>query len=108
MLQRSNNHLESSKQSLSDLCFGKQAEVTTRVVDRYKRVVANVKCDDVNVNAEQISRGMAWTYQADETRALGQSQPCCTLAMVKSQKAEFAGALSIRERNLTANPFRSS
>ena len=54
---------ERSKQSLSDLCFGKQAEVTTPVVDRYKRVVANVKCDDVNVNAEQVSRGMAWTYR---------------------------------------------
>src|SRR5687768_17174065 len=54
---------ERSKQSLSDLCFGKQAEVTTRVVDRYtrvvdryKRVVANVKCDGVNVNVEQVSR----------------------------------------------------
>jgi len=54
---------ERSRQSLSDLCFGKRAEVTSRVVDRYKSVVANVKCDGVNVNAEQVSRGMAWTYR---------------------------------------------
>ena len=37
--------------------------MTSRVIDRYKRIVANVKCDGVNVNAEQVSRGMAWTYR---------------------------------------------
>jgi endonuclease YncB( thermonuclease family) len=29
-----------SKQSLSDLCFGQQAEIITQTKDRYKRTVA--------------------------------------------------------------------
>lgn len=33
-----------SKQSLSDLCFGKQAEIIPFAKDRYKRTVARVKC----------------------------------------------------------------
>lgn len=31
-------------------------------VDRYKRVVAVVYCNGVNVNRAQVERGMAWTY----------------------------------------------
>ena len=52
-----------SKQSLSDLCFGKEAEVSPRVKDRYQRIVARVKCAGVDVNAEQVNRGMAWVYR---------------------------------------------
>jgi endonuclease YncB( thermonuclease family) len=52
-----------SKQSLSDLCFGKEAEVTPRAIDRYKRTVARVRCDGVDANAEQVNRGMAWVYR---------------------------------------------
>ena len=49
-----------SKQSLTDLCFGKQAEIVLHVQDRNKRTVARVKCAGVNANAEQVKRGMAW------------------------------------------------
>lgn len=52
-----------SKQSLSDLCFGKKAEVTPQVKDRYKRTVARIKCDGIDANAEQVKRGMAWVYR---------------------------------------------
>jgi endonuclease YncB( thermonuclease family) len=52
-----------SKQSLSDLCFGKQAKVTPRVIDRYKRTVAHINCAGVDVSAEQVGRGMAWVYR---------------------------------------------
>ena len=52
-----------SKQSLSDLCFGKEAEVSPRVKDRYQRIVARVKCGGVDANAEQVNRGMAWVYR---------------------------------------------
>jgi endonuclease YncB( thermonuclease family) len=31
-----------SKQSLSDLCFGKEAEVRPRATDHYKRTIAQV------------------------------------------------------------------
>jgi endonuclease YncB( thermonuclease family) len=52
-----------SKQSLSELCFGKHAEVVPRAIDRYKRTVARVKCAGVDANAEQVNRGMAWVYR---------------------------------------------
>lgn len=31
-------------------------------IDRYGRTVARVTCNDVDANAEQIRRGMAWVY----------------------------------------------
>jgi endonuclease YncB( thermonuclease family) len=52
-----------SKQSLSDLCFGKQAKVIPRVKDQYGRTVARISCDVVDANSEQVSRGMAWVYR---------------------------------------------
>jgi endonuclease YncB( thermonuclease family) len=52
-----------SKQSLSDLCFGKEAEVTPRAIDRYKRIVARVRCAGLDANAKQVNRGMAWVYR---------------------------------------------
>jgi micrococcal nuclease len=51
-----------AKQSLSDLCFGKQAEVVPQSSDRYGRTVARVRCDGIDANAEQVRRGMAWVF----------------------------------------------
>lgn len=51
-----------SKQSLSELCYGKDAVYQTVDVDRYGRTVAVVTCDGVNVNRTQVARGMAWVY----------------------------------------------
>jgi micrococcal nuclease len=51
-----------AKQSLSELCFGKDATYRVVDVDRYGRTVAEVACAGVNVNHEQVARGMAWVY----------------------------------------------
>ena len=51
-----------SKESLSEMCFGKTAEVVEKGKDRYGRTLARVSCDGVDANAEQVSRGMAWVY----------------------------------------------
>jgi endonuclease YncB( thermonuclease family) len=51
-----------SKQSLSDLCFGKIAAIDVRGHDRYKRALAQVTCEGRDANAEQVRRGFAWTY----------------------------------------------
>lgn len=53
---------ERSKQSLSDLCFGKDATYQTQDIDRYGRTVAVVTCDHIEVNNSQVERGMAWVY----------------------------------------------
>lgn len=49
-----------SKESLSALCFWVNAELTSIRKDHYGRTLAKVECKGVNVNAEQVRRGMAW------------------------------------------------
>lgn len=51
-----------SKQALSDMCFGKQAEVIPQATDRYRRTVARVRCDGQDVSESQVRGGMAWVF----------------------------------------------
>lgn len=51
-----------SRQSLSELCHEKRAEVRVIDVDRYKRIVGRVSCAGVDANAAQVRRGLAWVY----------------------------------------------
>ena len=51
-----------SKQSLSELCFGKIAALDVRGEDRYHRALARVTCAGTDANAEQVRRGYAWIY----------------------------------------------
>lgn len=53
---------ETSKNSLSGMVLGKQVNVVSQVVDQYGRMVAHLSVDGLDVNAEQIRRGMAWEY----------------------------------------------
>lgn len=52
-----------SKQALSALVHGKAVLVVEQGNDRYKRTIGRVYQGDVDVNAEQIKRGMAWVYR---------------------------------------------
>ena len=64
-----------SRQSLHDLCFWVEAELSSISKDYYGRMLAKVKCNGVNVNAEQVRRGMAWVAdQSVEDRELVQLQ----------------------------------
>lgn len=59
-----------SKQSLSELVFGKTVTVKTNKRDRYGRVLGKVIINGIDVNKEQIRRGMAWHgYLRDQTAA---------------------------------------
>ncbi|MBI1887121.1 MAG: thermonuclease family protein [Nitrosomonadales bacterium] len=51
-----------SQQSLADLVMDKQIGVVSRAVDDYGRLVATVSIGEINVNHEQVRRGMAWEY----------------------------------------------
>jgi endonuclease YncB( thermonuclease family) len=51
-----------SRQSLSEICGGKTAQVDDRGKDRYGRTLGIVRCAGVDANAEQVRRGMAWVY----------------------------------------------
>jgi endonuclease YncB( thermonuclease family) len=51
-----------SKLSLSGMVLGKQVKVISQAVDQYGRLVAHLSVNGLDVNAEQIRRGMAWEY----------------------------------------------
>ncbi|TAN71919.1 MAG: thermonuclease family protein [Gallionella sp.] len=53
---------ETAKRSLSGMVLGKTVKVVSRAVDKYGRMVAHISVDGMDVNAEQIRRGMAWEY----------------------------------------------
>ena len=61
--EKSQAYGQRSKQSLSDLVFGKQVRVEQQDRDRYGRVVGRVYAGGLDVNAEQVKRGMAWVYR---------------------------------------------
>jgi endonuclease YncB( thermonuclease family) len=50
---------QKSKQSLSDLVFGKQVDVEWSKRDRYGRTVGKLMLGGVDINLEQIKNGMA-------------------------------------------------
>lgn len=51
-----------SKESLSDLCFGRTAHIDDQGHDRYGRTIGRVTCAGTDANAEQLRRGLAWVY----------------------------------------------
>lgn len=53
-----------SRQSLSELAFGKRVVVDWHKRDRYGRIVGKVTLPDgTDTNLEQIKRGLAWHYK---------------------------------------------
>ncbi len=53
---------ETSRHSLSDMVMGKQVKFVSETMDQYGRMVAHLNVDGLDVDAEQIRRGMAWEY----------------------------------------------
>lgn len=51
-----------SQKSLAEMTMGKQIRVVSRAVDDYGRLLATVYAGELNVNHEQVRRGMAWEY----------------------------------------------
>ena len=51
-----------SKKSLRELVLHKQVQVISQGVDDYGRLLAELKMDGLNVNHEQVRRGMAWNF----------------------------------------------
>ena len=53
----------SSQQSLNALCADRSATLTETGRDTRGRTLGWVTCDGVDVNMEQVRRGMAWVYK---------------------------------------------
>jgi endonuclease YncB( thermonuclease family) len=56
-------HGKAAKTALSGLIFGKAVEIEPFEQDRYDRLVARVWLGDVDVNAQMVKSGNAWTYR---------------------------------------------
>ncbi len=54
---------QASKQSLSDMVYGKTVTVEIETIDKYGRTVGKVMADGLDTNLEQVKRGMAWVYR---------------------------------------------
>lgn len=53
---------KNSKQSLSDLAYGKTVKVVVTTTDDYGRKVGQVYIEKLWVNLDQVEKGMAWQY----------------------------------------------
>lgn len=56
-------HGKAAKTALSDLIYGKAVDVEPFEQDRYDRLVARVWLGEVDVNAQMVKSGHAWTYR---------------------------------------------
>lgn len=61
--ESSQPHGKAAKAALSDLIYGKAVEVEPFEQDRYDRLVARVWLGDIDVNAQMVKTGNAWTYR---------------------------------------------
>lgn len=53
-----------SRRSLREMTHGQQVVVETDKTDRYGRAVGKVMVNGLDVNIEQLRRGLAWHYKA--------------------------------------------
>jgi micrococcal nuclease len=51
-----------SRDSLLQMVGRKTVQIDSRAVDQYGRIVGLISVDGLNVNEEQVKRGMAWEY----------------------------------------------
>lgn len=51
-----------ARQTLSELTYGKEAEVAGISKDRYGRTLGEVTVDGTSINLEMVRQGFAWAY----------------------------------------------
>lgn len=51
-----------SRQALQNRVLKRQIHVTSRAIDQYGRMIADISLDGRSVNEEQVLNGMAWEY----------------------------------------------
>ncbi len=51
-----------SRDSLLQLVGKKQVQIDSQAVDQYGRMIGQISVDGLDVNQEQVKRGMAWEY----------------------------------------------
>lgn len=55
---------KNAKSKASDLCFGKIVKIVSNgKKDRYKRLIAEVYFNNININKELVKNGLAWHFK---------------------------------------------
>ena len=55
---------KNAKWKASALCFGKMVKIVSNgKKDRYKRLIAEVYCNNININKELVKNGLAWHFK---------------------------------------------
>lgn len=54
---------QAAKKSLSDLTYRKALDVRVVDTDRYGRAICRLTLAGIDINREQVTRGMAWVYR---------------------------------------------
>lgn len=60
--ERGQPYNQVARRSLVDLCMQRPAQIELNGTDKYGRTVGRVFCGQVDVNAEQVRRGLAWAF----------------------------------------------
>lgn len=60
--ERGQSFASRSKQTLSDMVFGREIEVEVFDTDRYGWTIAGLAVNGLDVNYEMVGRGVAWQY----------------------------------------------
>jgi endonuclease YncB( thermonuclease family) len=79
-----------ARQSLSEMVAGQWVEVDYDKADRYGRLVGKVQVDGVDVNLEQLRRGLAWHYKRYEEEQSPEDRQVYAQAERRAQ-AEYLG-----------------
>jgi len=77
-----------SKQSLSDLANGREAQASCTKTDRFGRRVCKVIVAGVDVGLEQIRRGMAWHFKRYEREQSGADRAAYAAAEAEAKAAK--------------------
>lgn len=60
--QKDQAYGQQSRASLLEMVDRKQVQIDSQAVDQYGRSIGQISVDGLNVNQEQVKRGMAWEY----------------------------------------------
>lgn len=101
-----------SKESLSELAFGREVAVETYKRDRYGREIGKVHVAGRDVNLIQVERGMAWWYRTYQTEQSANDRLLYESAEGSAQAGRDARACGptrrLRHRGISDGAFGST
>jgi len=78
-----------SKKSLSDLIYDKDVYVEYSKYDRYGRVIGKISFNKLDVNLEQIKKGLAWHYKKYQNEQLPSDRELYSDEELKAQASKL-------------------